>query len=74
MASLLCYEDNALQVHFPIILPIILQRAMLHSKGYESPMLSLQSVYRILVEILNENDNTPVFAEETVLSLFLSEV
>uniref|UniRef100_UPI003AB018EC uncharacterized protein n=1 Tax=Centroberyx gerrardi TaxID=166262 RepID=UPI003AB018EC len=35
---------------------------------------TLQSVYRIMVEILNENDHTPVFAENTVQSLILSEL
>lgn len=37
-------------------------------------LLFLQTVYRIMVEILNENDNFPVFAEDTVHSLILSEV
>ncbi|XP_054475487.1 cadherin-related family member 5 [Anoplopoma fimbria] len=45
MAELSCYEDDA-----------------------------LQSVYRIMVEILNENDNLPVFAEDTVQSLNISEL
>ncbi|XP_070827416.1 cadherin-related family member 5 isoform X1 [Chaetodon trifascialis] len=35
---------------------------------------TLQSVYRIMVEILNENDNSPVFAEDTVLSVIISEL
>ncbi|XP_035520778.1 cadherin-related family member 5 [Morone saxatilis] len=35
---------------------------------------TLQSVYRIMVEILNDNDNSPVFAEDTVQSLILSEL
>ncbi|XP_070686627.1 cadherin-related family member 5 [Pempheris klunzingeri] len=35
---------------------------------------TLQSVYRIMVEILNENDNRPAFAEDTVQSLALSEL
>ncbi|XP_062277477.1 cadherin-related family member 5 [Scomber scombrus] len=35
---------------------------------------TLQSVYRIMVEILNENDNSPVFAEDTVQSLIISEL
>ncbi|XP_026167032.1 uncharacterized protein LOC113132865 [Mastacembelus armatus] len=35
---------------------------------------SLQSVYRIVVEILNENDNSPVFAEDTVQTLIISEL
>ncbi|CAL8319596.1 unnamed protein product [Gadus morhua 'NCC'] len=34
----------------------------------------LQSVYRIMVEILNENDNVPVFAENTIQSVILSEL
>ncbi|XP_008304480.1 cadherin-related family member 5-like [Stegastes partitus] len=34
----------------------------------------LQSVYRILVEILNENDNSPMFTENTVHSLIISEL
>ncbi|XP_023146993.1 cadherin-related family member 5 [Amphiprion ocellaris] len=34
----------------------------------------LQSVYRIMVEIVNENDNSPVFAENTVYSLIVSEL
>ncbi|XP_069567236.1 cadherin-related family member 5 [Brachyistius frenatus] len=33
-----------------------------------------QSVYRIMVEILNENDNSPVFAEYTAQSLTISEL
>ncbi|XP_041794580.1 cadherin-related family member 5 [Chelmon rostratus] len=45
MAELSCYEEDA-----------------------------LQSVYRIMVEILNENDNSPVFAEDTVLSIIISEL
>ncbi|XP_034390515.1 cadherin-related family member 5 [Cyclopterus lumpus] len=44
MAELSCYEDDA-----------------------------LQSVYRIMVEILNENDNSPVFSEDMVHSLTISE-
>ncbi|KAM4618908.1 uncharacterized protein ACJ7VT_008176 [Polymixia lowei] len=35
---------------------------------------TLQSVYRIMVEILNENDNSPVFAGNTVQSLIISEL
>ncbi|XP_056242605.1 cadherin-related family member 5 [Seriola aureovittata] len=35
---------------------------------------TLQSVYRIMVEIINENDNSPVFAENTVHSLIISEL
>ncbi|XP_071356761.1 cadherin-related family member 5 isoform X2 [Trachinotus anak] len=35
---------------------------------------TLQSVYRIMVEIVNENDNSPVFAENTVHSLIISEL
>ncbi|CAM9147201.1 unnamed protein product, partial [Lampetra planeri] len=31
------------------------------------------ATYRIMVEILNENDNSPVFAENTVQSLIISE-
>lgn len=34
----------------------------------------VQAVYRVMVEILNENDNFPEFAEDTVHSLDLSEV
>lgn len=34
----------------------------------------LQSVYRVMVEILNENDNSPVFAENTVQSVMISEL
>ncbi|KAK9516760.1 hypothetical protein VZT92_024673 [Zoarces viviparus] len=45
MAELSCYEDDA-----------------------------LQSVYRIVVEILNENDNLPVFAEDMVRSFTISEL
>ncbi|XP_040894888.1 cadherin-related family member 5 [Toxotes jaculatrix] len=35
---------------------------------------TLQSVYRVMVEILNENDNSPGFAENTVQSLIISEL
>ncbi|XP_033941685.1 cadherin-related family member 5 [Pseudochaenichthys georgianus] len=35
---------------------------------------TLQSVYRIVVEILNENDNTPEFTEDTITSLTISEL
>ncbi|XP_029909748.1 cadherin-related family member 5-like [Myripristis murdjan] len=35
---------------------------------------TLQSVYRLMVEILNENDHSPVFAENTVQSLIISEL
>ncbi|KAL6106836.1 uncharacterized protein ACO6RY_10606 [Pungitius sinensis] len=45
MAELSCYEDNA-----------------------------LQSVYRIMVEVLNENDNLPVFAKDMVQSLTINEL
>ncbi|TNN39983.1 Cadherin-related family member 5 [Liparis tanakae] len=45
MAQLSCYEDDA-----------------------------LQSVYRIMVEILNENDNLPMFAEDMVHSFTISEL
>uniref|UniRef100_UPI0037E95BE8 uncharacterized protein n=1 Tax=Semicossyphus pulcher TaxID=241346 RepID=UPI0037E95BE8 len=33
-----------------------------------------QSVYRIMVEVLNENDNSPVFRTDTVHSLSISEL
>ncbi|KAM8891999.1 cadherin-related family member 5 isoform 1-T2 [Spinachia spinachia] len=45
MAELSCYEDDA-----------------------------LQSVYRILVEVLDENDNLPVFAKDMVQSLSINEL
>ncbi|XP_035497737.2 protocadherin-11 X-linked [Scophthalmus maximus] len=35
---------------------------------------TLQSVYRVMVEILNENDNSPVFAENSTQSLIISEL
>ncbi|KAK2842200.1 hypothetical protein Q5P01_012400 [Channa striata] len=35
---------------------------------------TFQSVYRIVVEILNENDNSPVFTEDTVRSFMISEL
>nr|XP_046249964.1 cadherin-related family member 5-like [Scatophagus argus] len=35
---------------------------------------TLQTVYRVMVEILNDNDNQPVFAEDTVVSLIISEL
>ncbi|XP_068595976.1 cadherin-related family member 5 [Brachionichthys hirsutus] len=35
---------------------------------------TLQSAYRILVEILDENDNCPVFTEGNALSLLISEL
>ncbi|KAM3609120.1 uncharacterized protein V6R79_009918 [Siganus canaliculatus] len=35
---------------------------------------TLQTTYRVLVEILNENDNLPAFADDTVLSLIISEL
>ncbi|XP_036963550.1 cadherin-related family member 5 [Acanthopagrus latus] len=35
---------------------------------------TLQSVYRIMVEVLNENDNLPTFADDNVLSLIISEL
>uniref|UniRef100_A0A3Q3IWP1 Cadherin domain-containing protein n=1 Tax=Monopterus albus TaxID=43700 RepID=A0A3Q3IWP1_MONAL len=35
---------------------------------------TLQIVYRIVVMILNENDNSPVFAEDTVQSFVISEL
>ncbi|KAF7658771.1 hypothetical protein LDENG_00008130 [Lucifuga dentata] len=41
-------------------------------KCYEEDVL--QNVCRIMVEILNENDNFPVFEENTVKSLFISEL
>ncbi|XP_061630245.1 cadherin-related family member 5 isoform X2 [Phyllopteryx taeniolatus] len=34
----------------------------------------LQSVSRIVVEVLNENDNWPVFAEDTIQSVVISEL
>ncbi|KAM6937886.1 cadherin-related family member 5 [Xenentodon cancila] len=34
----------------------------------------LQTVYRVMVEIINENDNSPVFAENTAQSLIISEL
>lgn len=39
-----------------------------------SPTLSPQSQYRILVEIVNENDNRPNFLEETIQPFTVSEV
>ncbi|XP_042351467.1 cadherin-related family member 5 [Plectropomus leopardus] len=35
---------------------------------------TLQGVHRLMVEILNENDNFPIFAEDTVQSLIISEL
>lgn len=37
-------------------------------------LLLFQAVYRVIVDILNENDNFPEFTEDTVHSLNLSEV
>ena len=72
MAELSCYEDDTLQVHFvPFILPITLQSESSHIVSF---WLVLQGVYRVRVEILNENENSPVFAEDTVQSLIISEV
>ncbi|XP_019934109.2 cadherin-related family member 5 [Paralichthys olivaceus] len=34
----------------------------------------LQCVYRVMVEIVNENDNSPAFAENTTYSLIISEL
>ncbi|CAL8322784.1 unnamed protein product [Lota lota] len=34
----------------------------------------MQSYYRVIVEILNENDNTPQFVEKTIQPLFISEL
>ncbi|XP_040017845.2 cadherin-related family member 5 [Gasterosteus aculeatus] len=45
MAELSCYQDDA-----------------------------LQSVYRIMVEVLNENDNSPVFAKDAAQSLTINEL
>ncbi|XP_053282395.1 cadherin-related family member 5 [Pleuronectes platessa] len=39
---------------------------------YEDDLL--QSVYRVMVEVLNENDNSPVFAENSTHSLIISEL
>ncbi|XP_028809643.1 cadherin-related family member 5 isoform X2 [Denticeps clupeoides] len=35
---------------------------------------TVQSQYRIMVEILNENDNMPVFMEETIQPIYISEL
>ncbi|TMS05437.1 Cadherin-related family member 5 [Larimichthys crocea] len=35
---------------------------------------TFQTAYRIVVEILNENDNSPMFAKNTVQSLIISEL
>ncbi|CAL8242420.1 unnamed protein product [Merluccius merluccius] len=34
----------------------------------------MQSYYRVIVEILNENDNTPQFVEKTIQPLYISEL
>ncbi|XP_043980618.1 cadherin-related family member 5 [Gambusia affinis] len=39
---------------------------------YEEDMF--QTVYRVMVEILNENDNSPMFSEKSVRSLTLNEL
>ncbi|XP_026221517.1 cadherin-related family member 5 isoform X2 [Anabas testudineus] len=35
---------------------------------------TFQSMYRVVVEVLDENDNSPAFAEDTVQSLIISEL
>ncbi|KAG7276634.1 hypothetical protein CRUP_025858 [Coryphaenoides rupestris] len=39
-----------------------------------SKVLDRESYYRVIVEILNENDNTPQFVEKTILPLYISEL
>ncbi|KAI3371378.1 hypothetical protein L3Q82_023975, partial [Scortum barcoo] len=48
--------------------PVLMAKLSCYEEG--TPM----SVYRIMVEIVNENDNFPVFAEDTVQSLIMSEL
>lgn len=79
MAELKCYEENFIQVNLPfprtlrLILAFWLQEAPCSDAGVLLLLLH-QAVYRVMVEILNENDNTPEFADDGVLSLDLSEV
>ncbi|XP_063335843.1 cadherin-related family member 5 isoform X3 [Pelmatolapia mariae] len=48
--------------------PILIAELTCHEDGI------LLSVYSVLVKILNENDNSPVFAENTVRALVISEL
>lgn len=78
MAELKCYEENFIQVNLlPRTLRLIfafwLQEVPCSDAGVLLLLLH-QAVYRVMVEIVNENDNSPEFADDGVLSLDLSEV
>lgn len=84
MASLTCYEDDIIQVWHSHILHSIQLQYKCIPHNVKNPLVRLsirvsfhppsQSEYRIMVEILNENDNKPRFVERTIQPLYISEV
>lgn len=70
MAALTCYEDHNVQVHpfLYLLVPFAVEWCV------KMGVFVLQNKYRIMVEILNENDNSPVFVNTTVQPLIISEV
>ncbi|XP_061577937.1 protein dachsous [Cololabis saira] len=48
--------------------PVLMAELSCHEEDIQ------QTVYRVMVEIINENDNSPVFAENTARSLIISEL
>ena len=84
MASLTCYEDDIIQVWHSHNLHSIQLQYKCIPHNVKNPLVRLsrrvsfhppsQSEYRIMVEILNENDNKPRFVERTIQPLYISEV
>lgn len=69
LAQLTCYENDVIQVGcLSDVDDITCQTSWLKL------LLFLQSHYRILVEIVNENDNRPNFQQETIEPFTVSEV
>jgi len=69
IAALTCYEDGIIRVCCTAKIMI------LNDTGVQfTQTLLFQSRYRIMVEILNENDNMPYFLEDTIQPRYISEV
>lgn len=71
IAELTCSEDGVIQVGH---LSNINNNRKYMSSGVNLFCLFPQSQYRILVEIVNENDNRPKFLKETIQPFTISEV
>lgn len=69
IAALTCYEDEIIRVWCTAKIIILNDTRVQLTQRF-----LFQSRYRVMVEILNENDNMPHFLEDTIQPRYISEV